>query len=85
MQGRVTNKYSYSYSAHNYDNMKKVNRNDNVTPLEPKPKDDSIAAVLQEMMKQLAIMNTNTSNLASLSSRITPLPNPGSIPLNVPL
>ena len=64
--------------------MKKVNRSDNVSPLEPKPKDDSIATVLQEMMNQLTIMNTNMSNLASWSSRITPLPNPGSIPLNAP-
>ena len=32
MQGRVTNNYNYSYGAHKYDNMKKVNRNDILWP-----------------------------------------------------
>ena len=85
MEGRVTNKFNYSYSAHKYDSMTKINKND-VTPLEPKPKDYSIATVLQEIMNQLTIMNTtNMPNLALLSSRITLSPNPESIPLNAPL
>ena len=41
------------------DNMKKVDRND-VTPLQPKPKGDSISTILQEIMKQLTIMNINS-------------------------